>query len=58
MTDRSQHSSKRPIHRDHKRERGYWNIPNNGSVIPRLQQPTLKDAIGFHHVVDQNDDKD
>jgi hypothetical protein len=48
MADRPQHPSKRPIHREQKRGRGYWNMPNNGPVTPRLQQPAPKDAIGFH----------
>lgn len=49
MTNRPEHPSKRPVRREQKRGRGYWNAPNNGPVTPRLQQPQPKDAIGFHH---------
>lgn len=57
MADRPQHPSKRPIHREQKRGRGFWNTPNDGPVTPRLQRPAPKDAIGFHHVIAEDDDE-
>ena len=51
MSDtRARHPSGRPIRRDEKRERGYWNTPNSGPVVPRLRDEK-KDLqlVGFHH---------
>lgn len=48
--DRPEHPSKRPVRREQKRGRGYWNAPTDGPVTPRLRQPQPKDAIGFHHL--------
>lgn len=31
-------------------KRGYWNLPGDGPVTPRLRQIGLKDAIGFKSV--------
>jgi hypothetical protein len=50
MADRAKHPSSRPIHRENKRGRGYWNAPTDGPVTPRLRLPATKDAIGFHRV--------
>lgn len=57
MIDRPEHPSKRPIRREVKRGRGFWNTPNDGPVTPRLQQPgRLKDAVGFHHITPASDE--
>lgn len=41
------HPSGRPIRRAREVKRGYWNMPGDGPVTPRLRQGALKDAIGF-----------
>lgn len=52
---RPKHPSGKPIHRENKRGRGFWNTPNNGPATPRLQQPQPKDAIGFHRLADDTE---
>lgn len=59
MTDeRPRHPSKRPIRAQKPVGRGYYNTPLSGPVTPRLQQPVLKDAIGFYHPTLRRDEED
>jgi hypothetical protein len=58
MTDKQRPPNQRPIRRQDRRERGFWNVPPIGPVTPRLQQPQTKDAIGFHRTPRADDDQD
>ena len=53
---RPRHPSGRPIHREVRKGRPIWRIPDDGFNTPRLRQKPLKDAIGFVHGVRQDDD--
>jgi hypothetical protein len=47
MADRVNHPSGRPIHKEVRKGRQIWRIPEDGYVTPRLRQGHAKDAIGF-----------
>jgi hypothetical protein len=48
MGERPQHPSGRPVRKEAKPVgSGRWNIPNKGSVLPRLQEQSKVSAIGF-----------
>lgn len=45
------HPSGRPIRKDEKKNLSIYRNPGIGPLVPRLQLPQPKDAIGFHHFV-------
>lgn len=56
--ERPKHPSGQPIRTTRKVDRGCYNIPHEGSLIPRLQRKELSAAVGFHHfTVDDGDDE-